>query len=283
MEKPLVSKALNPHALSEAAQDRLAKQLYKVHTEIFDGVDYSSFKNYILAPKADRTRIHTFTNRAGEAVGYIAIHDLLVPVKGRRLRIIRTEVGLQRAYRGHNLALRILLRECIRAWFQNYGRNLWFMATPVHPNPYCSAANQMAEMYPRTGQRTPTHIQTLMEQLGQKLQLETPQNGLKWQRKVGWQVRNTAQERKRLEESQDPNVQFYLRENPHYGEGCGLMMLIPCHIGNGVSAIGKILAKSLRRGRKAYLSSRSSSARSASPSKPLSFASTKAIRSSTRP
>lgn len=243
MEKPLVSAGIDPCALSPNEKSDLASRLYKVHCEIFEGVDFEEFKGYIFAPGADRTRIYTFCNSEDQLVGYIAVHNLLIQLEKRRIRVLKTEVGLLRRYRGNNSSLGILFREGLRAWFRNGFRNLWFVATPVHPNPYCAVARQMHEMYPRFDQEVPSRIGSLMDQISQQLTLKRPSKGSRWVRKVGWRVRNTSQESKSVKQSKDPHVQFYLKHNASYSNGNGLMILVPCHPPNAISAIWNLLRK----------------------------------------
>ena len=69
MEKPTLSKGINPHALSPSEQTALVNRLYRVHNQIFDGVDLEHFTHYLLAPHAHRTRIHTYLNAQGETIG----------------------------------------------------------------------------------------------------------------------------------------------------------------------------------------------------------------------
>ena len=245
------SKPIDPKALSADSKANLVNQLYHIHCQIFDGVDRDQFCRYVVDPPTLSTRIRFFRNTNGENVGYITtqIFETKVQKDGYVTKplVYRTEVGILPEYRGNNIVLRTLLWDCLRGYVRSAKRESWFLATPIHPNPYCVAAKQMYEMYPKPGIDTPQHVKDMMEELSHSLGLE-PTGNSTLQRKVGWIVKNRPERRCQPEQSTNPFVQYYLQQNPTFREGTGMMMVIPFGWMNISWSMGNMIWRSFKNG-----------------------------------
>lgn len=235
-----------PHTMGDSEKEYLIDTLYNLHCRIFDGVEKTDFRRYVVEPNTRTTEIRFFQNRQLENVGYITFQVFEVEVEGKTGLVYRTEVGMLPEYRGKNSTFSFLFRKCALNYIKSGFKPSWFLATPIHPNPYCVAQKNLAEMYPQPHQETPSSILGLMQELSLKLGISNANAEQPLAKKVGWIVRNTLQQRRRVLESQDESVRFYLQQNPNYDQGNGLMMLIPFKWINVWSGVGNMLNRTLK-------------------------------------
>lgn len=220
-----------PRTLDAIAKRKLEDELYELHSRIFRGVDKASFVAYVVDSKAAHTWIQLYRDEAGALGGYLALHVYERKVGGRTIAIVRGEVGTLREHRGANLAAGFFADRVLRYLAAHPLRPLYFLGSLVHPSSYSQFVRYADEVWPREGVDTPSEIRTLMDTLGDAFGLERvdPANALV--RKVGWQTIDARTDRTYWELSDRPGVQFFLRENPGYEQGHGLLTLMPLTLG----------------------------------------------------
>ena len=122
MSSPPSADVVDPKTLSQEERDRLADELYAVHTRIFAGVDRAAFGRYVVDSTAERTEIMRHRNSAGEVVGYLAMHVFDRQLNGRPTTVLRAEAGLLRDYRGGNANASFITRVALRELLRHPGR-----------------------------------------------------------------------------------------------------------------------------------------------------------------
>lgn len=220
-------RTVEPARLTARGRSTLCDELYAVHAQIFDGVDQATFRRYVIEPDGATTRLQVFRDGRGSAIGYIAIHNYLRTVDGRQALVMRSEVGILRAYRGRALQARFVLVETARAWLEHRRRAKYVFACPVHPGSYYGVTRRATQSWPRPGRVTPREIAALMGDLADEFGLEQVDARHPLVRNVGWITRESEQDREYWEQHDAAEVRFYRRENPGYARGRGLLMLVP--------------------------------------------------------
>lgn len=237
MHQLAAAETVVPSALDPIAKQRLEDELYALQRRIFDGVDRASFVAYVIDSKAERNWIQLYRGPDGALGGYAAMHVYERQIDGREIAIVRCETGTLREHRGANLVTAFYAERVIRERLAHPRRPLYFLGTLVHPSSYGMLARHAGEsLWPRAGAEPPAEIAALMESLGDTFGLlrVAPENALV--RKVGWRTIDSAADRAYWERCDRPGVQFFLESNPGYGEGDGLLTLLP--ITRGVLARG---------------------------------------------
>ncbi|WP_028533913.1 hypothetical protein [Paludibacterium yongneupense] len=222
-----------PRRLPAAARSRLARTLYAVHCQIFEGVEFDAFVRCVLDSPAEQSAILLHLNAAGDIVGYCALH--LHAPSGLRATVLRLEAGLLRDYRGAGRNAPFVLRHLLWHQLRHPLNRLYFLSTPVHPSSYLSLARLAGLFLPGRDAPLPP-LSALSGTLRARFDLQAVSADCPAIIRVGWITRESASERKHWQEHPHPAVRFFLRHNPGYGEGHGLLTMIPVNLGSVVRA-----------------------------------------------
>ncbi len=246
----VAAEVVMPRTLEATAKQQLEDELYDLHSRIFRGVDKASFVKYVIDSLAEHTWIQLYRGEDGALGGYFAVHIYERELDGRKIAIVRGETGTLRKYRGANLIGGFFAERVIRYLAAHPRRRLYFLGSLVHPSSYGQLTRYVDEVWPREGVETPAEILGLMDALGDAFGLPrvAPDHALV--RKVGWQTIDSRTDRTYWERCERPGVQFFLRENPGYEEGHGLLTLAPLTLGAVARGVARyVFAKSKRRAR----------------------------------
>ncbi|MCA9704607.1 MAG: hypothetical protein KDK70_02020 [Myxococcales bacterium] len=248
MAQPLTQQIIDPHALSEAARERLTDELFAAHERIFAGVDREAFSAYVVCSPARRTRIQVF--RAGDqVVGYAAFHVFECAVAGRRSRVLRAEVGLLPAYRRGTRFGWFITREALRAVLGSPGTPVWGLSCATNPATYRTIARHADMVWPHWERPTPPHVEHLMGELAAQFGLR-PVEERPGVYHVGWRTRQDEAEALGWQQSTHPAARLYVDRNPGYVDGHGLLLLVPVSGLGMVRACLRLLHHALQRRRR---------------------------------
>lgn len=241
-----ISPPIDPRTLSAEALDELCAELYAVHNQIFEGVSPEAFRKYVIEPPTVLTRIYCCRSAAGQLVGYFTfqVYQTSYRYRGRLRRpyVFRSEMGVLPAFRGKCGFNRILFRDACRFMLARFRpwRGLpeaWFMATPINPIAYYNVCRDIAEVYPQPQRAMPTRVAIVRKELSKALDLTATESEAV--KKVGWIVRMHDIDVRRMARRKNAWVQFYLRHNPGYRQGEGLMWLAPATLRNAFRSLLK--------------------------------------------
>lgn len=249
-EKLAAAEMVMPRALTATAKQAFEDELYDLHSRIFRGVDKASFVKYVIDSAAEHTWIQLYRGADGALGGYLAVHIYEREIDGRMIAIVRSETGTLRKYRGANLIGGFFAERVIRYRAAHPLRRLYLLGSLVHPSSYSQIARYVDGVWPRQDVETPAEILALMDALGNAFGLDRvdPENALV--RKVGWQTIDSHTDRAYWERCERPGVQFFLRENPGYEEGHGLLTLAPLTLGAVTRGVARyVFTRTERRAR----------------------------------
>jgi hypothetical protein len=221
------------------AREGLARELYAVHSQIFSGLDFEEFRDYVVERPSWRTWIYVKHNAAGHLVGYTSMHAFQMDVAGRRSTVVRMEAGTLRSARGRDLTMVYAVLRLLRVWMNQPWRRFCIFAALTHPSSYTFLSHYAPVIWPHVDREIPPAVMQEMEELAGCFDLQRidPANPLL--RKVDWVTLETTEESQRWRNSKRRDTRFYIEKNPGYAEGHGLMTYIPFN--------GAILVRSLTR------------------------------------
>lgn len=221
---------VEPTRLSTAARERLAAEVFAVHCEIFDGLQFDSFRRYVLEPPSAETRLQVMRDPEGKAAGYIAIHSYVHTIDDRPTLIVRSEVGVVRKWRGHAPQARFVLEQCLRLCIRHLGKPKLIFACPIHPSSYWGVTRRAPRSWPRPDMTTPASVHAAMMELADAFGLPPVADADPMVRRVGWITRETADDRNFWADHSAPLVRYYRQLNPDYASGNGLLFVAPLTI-----------------------------------------------------
>lgn len=227
------------HDMPPAARETLARELFAVHCQIFSGLAFEAFRDYVIERPAFRTWIYVKHNGAGSLVGYTSMHAFHMRVAGRASTVIRMEAGTLRAARGRDLTMVYAVLRLLRLWASEPWRRFCIFAALTHPSSYTFLSHYAPVIYPHASREIPANVMQRMEELAQAFELERIDAANPLLRRVDWVTLESAEERTRWHTSRRPDTRFYVTNNPGYESGHGLLTYIPFN--------GAILVRSLVR------------------------------------
>jgi hypothetical protein len=228
------------HDMSPAEREDLARELYAVHVQIFTGLDFDGFRKYVIERPSWRTWVYVRHNPAGKLVGYTAIHAFLRTLQGKPATIIRMEAGTLREARGRDATMVFGLLRLMRIWLRYPLRRVYMFAALTHPSSYTFLSRYVPGIWPHADRHpVPQQVMARMEELAEDFGLERvdPENPLV--RQVNWVTIESDEERARWQTSPRRDTRFYIAQNPGYGEGHGLVSLLPLTM----TALSRALAR----------------------------------------
>lgn len=220
-------------SLTESQRDDFIKKLYQIHNDIFSGVDLQTFRSYIFNHKAVSQKIMLLHDDS-IIVGYCAIHFFKV-ITNTRYHVIRAEAGILPEYRGNSPLGRFMFIEIFKHALRHAFSNVYYLGTLVHPSSYHNFHKFCDVVYPSFKQETPQvifqKIQELVQYFG--ITLKGPIEEMTCE--VGWITRESAEDQLRWQQRKEDDIRHYLKMNPSYQEGIGLITLVPCTFTNLLS------------------------------------------------
>lgn len=228
------------HEMSRPDREALTRELFAVHAQIFTGLSYEEFRDYVVERDAWRTWVYVKHNSAGQVVGYTSLHAFRVIVENRLSTVIRLEAGTLPAYRGRDLTMVYAVLRLLRVWVQHPWRQFCIFAALTHPSSYTFLSHYAPVVWPHaTRKEMPQHIMDRMEELAGCFDLERVDPADPLVRRVNWITLESEEERQRWMNSRRRDTRFYLDHNPGYVHGHGMLTYIPFN--------GSILVRSLVR------------------------------------
>lgn len=230
------------HAMAPAAREALARELFAVHAQIFRGLGYEEFRDYVVERPSQRTWIYVKRNTTGAMVGYMAIHAFTMPLQSRMSTVIRLEAGTLRAARGHDLTMVWGLIRLLRVWLAAPWRPFCIFAALTHPSSYTFLAHYAPAIWPHVdAPRIPDTVQRQMEELADAFALERVDPADPSVRRVNWITIESEEELEHWRTSRRPDTRFYIRANPGYVNGDGLVTFIPVTATNILRAMTRFI------------------------------------------
>jgi hypothetical protein len=231
-----------------APGDRLAlgHRLYRIHCQIFAGVSEDNFHANVIVPPADRNLVQLYLDSDGEMAGYCAVHRFRRRLRGREISVIRAEAGLRPEFRGRGATYWFGITYALRLKLRHPLTPVYYLGTLVHASSYHLFCKYFPWVYPAPGRPRPDDMRVLALSLIDSFDRPAVDPADPLVRDVGWITLETPQESALNRQTDLPDVQYYLRRNPGYVNGHGLVVLVPLSLPNILGAVAARLWECLR-------------------------------------
>lgn len=241
------SDVIDPSRLSIEEKESFIDSLYQLHSRIFDGVERDSFVSYVVDSPADLTRIRVYKNQMDEWIGYCAVHCFNKRVFARPFIIFRAEAGILREYRGRSQTLWFGFSEAIKYRIKHPFCSLYYLGSFVHPTIFYMFSRYFNEFYPRADVTMSEGIKKFMLELANIFHIEPVEGQDVLVRQVGWITKESTEDRNFWQNHTHPMVKFYIKTNPGYVKGNGLLTLVPLTFENIFMSLVRFLKNKLVR------------------------------------
>ena len=241
------SEVIDPARMPNDEKEKFIDSLYLLHSNIFDGVGKLNFASYVVDSPADWTRIRIYKNSVGEWIGYCAVHRFRKQIFDRPCVIIRAEAGILREYRGRSITLWFGFKEALKYRIRHPFCELYYLGCFVHPSVLYMFSRYFSEYYPRTDTALPNTIRVFMLELAKVFHLEPVDGQDVLVRQVGWRTKESTEDRGFWQKHTSPVVKFYIKTNPGYVGGNGLLTLVPLTFRNIFMSLVRFMKNKLVR------------------------------------
>ena len=148
MQKVSFYETIDPATLSQEDLKEFCRELYAVHSQIFDGIDAARFRKEVFDEDAKWTKIRVFKNLKQQAVGYYALHAYEKVINSEDMIIFRAEVGILREYRKQGNISPFFFKEAIKYKVSHPFKKSYLFCTLVHPSSYHLISKFFSRCYP---------------------------------------------------------------------------------------------------------------------------------------
>jgi hypothetical protein len=215
------------HKMTPQAREGLARELYAVHEQIFGGLSFEDFREYVVERPAWRTWIYVKRDPSGVLVGYHSMHAFQLEAGGRGMTVVRMEAGTLPTHRGRDLTMAHAVGRLLLVWASQPWRRFCIFAALTHPSSYTFLSHYAPIIYPHLGREIPPKVMALMEELAEAFQLPRVDPANTMVRQVDWVTLESPEERARWLYSRRRDTRYYMKNNPGYMRGHGLLTYIP--------------------------------------------------------
>lgn len=226
-ERVVRSEAVVPRQMTAAARSELADALLLVYSEIFAGATREYIVHGMVEPDSEFTTILLHYSAGGKIVGYFAIHFFERRFRGVATTVVRSSVGMLRAFRGRNANIGWALGVLLKQRLAHPGRPMYGMGSMVHPSSYLQVARYVDVFWPRPGEPVPPDMLAFIVELADEFQMRRIDPAQPLVRAGSMPTRETEAERDYWLRSDKPAARFFVTMNPAYSQGNGLVTMFP--------------------------------------------------------
>lgn len=226
-ERIVRSEAVVPATMSAAERDALADALLAVYAEIFAGATREFIVEGMVAPKSEFTTILLHRNAEDRIVGYFAIHFFERHFRGVPTIVVRSSVGMLRAYRGRNANIRWALGVLLKQRLRHPGKPMYGMGPMVHPSSYLQVARYVDVFWPRPDEPVPPDMLGFIVELADEFKMRQIDPSRPLLRAGSMPTRESDAERDYWRRCDKPAARFFVAMNPAYSQGDGIVTMFP--------------------------------------------------------
>jgi len=213
--------------LTGPAREHFLDDLSNLVANIFEGYDREYLTQELLGNGLVSAKVLTIRNEHGALVGFNMFRGFEFEIDGRTVAVFRALAGLLPEYRGRNSMLAFSFIQAIDYKLRHPLRQAHFLLCALHPSSYYLPARYAHKIWPRCEQETPAEKFLLMQRLFAAAGRSFGDGEHTYVARCGKRTLQNTQESTSWKASNIPQVRHFLRLNPNYESGYGLVCLIP--------------------------------------------------------
>lgn len=222
---------------SNQFSDAIKEQMWEVYQKY-----YHYTKSDFLA-RIEKNNFYSFYKKDNKIVGFTGLRIDKTKVQGRKqLLVYFGQTVVDEKYRGQSLIPVTGAKLCLKYWKEMLSADVYFWADALTYKAYLVFAKSVAEMYPSRKNSMPESMKQIIDHIGHLYYKQTycPKTGTIQKDKI---LVNDSTMRIPLKYTADEDIRFYLKANPLFREGHGLLTITPMNRTN----IGNLLNRYIQK------------------------------------
>jgi hypothetical protein len=189
------------------------------------------FNQYLFGCHPDSFEM-SFIYKDEQLAGFATAGAYPRKVNGKKVVILRSAFGILDEYKNGKFPLHSLFFKYIRYKFTHLFTPVYVAGFMANPLMYAMICKYTLRCYPNRRQLTPPDKLLLFkDDLLSSMRLKRKEVA-PFVLKIHFQVKFREKDISRIEQSQDPDVKYYLSLNPRYQEQYGVLVLVPVTLPN---------------------------------------------------
>lgn len=219
------------------------QELYRIFSETLNkNLTYREFRFFYFRNKPHYMDI-SFLSEGEKTVGFICVTFYRHQLGDKMYTICRGAAGIHENYRGGKLPNWLLCWKYIKYKLRHPSEKMYITGYMANPILYSMICKYTHKVYPKAGIKVPDCIHELRGKLisyyGLQKKVIAP-----FVLKIHFQVHMNTKDEKRIYESKDRDIKYYLQLNPDFQNQVGIMTLVPVTWYNvSISALRALLIK----------------------------------------
>lgn len=234
------SRQLIVQSLDTTEKNSLRTELFDLCGKIFANITYDEFCHYITDSKARKTYLRLFYNSDSTIVGFFALHIFDIENAGKNNLIFRAQTGLLPHYRRSRANMYFSLFIILKYRILNPLTSIYCFLAVLSPSMYHVLAKNLAIVIPSYKREPSQQTLSLVNTLKQAFGFDKEEEGSMWTAHVNWISIASDDELSYWNKSESRHIKYYLKNNPEFRKGTGLITLIPFSWKNIVLSSAKV-------------------------------------------
>jgi len=203
------------------------------------------FTQYLFGLHPDSFDI-SFIYREDELAGFATAAAYPRKVDGKKVVILRSAFGLLDSHKNGKFPLQSLFFKYILYKLKHLFTPVYVAGFMANPLMYAMICKYTLQCYPRSNRKNPGKILALKNELLKAMQLPGDEKD-SFVLKIHFEVKFKPSDIDRINQSQNPDVAYFLSINPRFREQYGVLVLVPVTIPNMAYTIIMYLCRPLKK------------------------------------
>ncbi|MDH5301759.1 MAG: hypothetical protein OEW58_10395 [Gammaproteobacteria bacterium] len=220
------------HGLDPVRRDRLVDRFYALFQKIFEGVSKEKVKKSVFETAAEDIRIRFFQDEMRNDIGFCVLYRYQINFAGKNYTVFRSDAGMMEMHRRRLTTLSFGLLQVLSYKFRHPFKPVFYFESLVHPSSYHLFYRYFRRMFPSPKQAMPEQYRELRDACFESFKMSPALSGSADAMHSGWITRGKVDEVEYWQSLRYPDVDFFIKHNPGFPQGDGLLVILPVTFGN---------------------------------------------------
>ena len=234
------------HELDTIQRDRLVDRFYALFQKIFTGDSKEKIKKSVFETAAEDIRIRFFQDDLKNDIGFCVLYRYQIDIVGKDYSVFRSDAGMMETHRRRLTTLSFGLLQVLRYKLRHPFKPVFYFESLVHPSSYHLFYKYFRWMFPSPKRVIPEKYRELRDACFDRFKMTPALSGSADATHSGWITRSMVNEIEYWQSLRYPDVDFFIKHNPGFPQGDGLLIILPVTFGNLLYCAFMLMKRSLK-------------------------------------